>query len=305
MKHLKKTLLAFLVLSIILMAPLAAQQKDTLTTIEKRALLEKKIDTMRAEIEANGWTFTVGYNPAMQYSLEQLCNFNPDLQKPLLYEIKTPLNEIAIPKALPSVYVSPYVSAIKNQGSCGSCWAFGGVAAFESAIMKKDGVEVDLSEQYVVSCNPDGWSCAGGWWAYDMMVNPGMVMESCFPYAAIDAPCSYNCTYDYQALGYGFCESATGVASVESIKNAIYTYGSVNCAFYADSYFQSYTSGVINNCKKNPRRTNHIVNIVGWDDSLGAWRIKNSWGTGWGDNGFCWMAYGCNLMGYGASYVVY
>ncbi|MCK4348384.1 MAG: hypothetical protein KAW47_07190, partial [Thermoplasmatales archaeon] len=60
-----------------------------------------------------------------------------------------------------------YTTPIKSQGSCGSCWAFGTVAPLECNIKIKDGVTIDLSEQYLVSCNSDGWGCNGGWWAHD------------------------------------------------------------------------------------------------------------------------------------------
>ena len=56
---------------------------------------------------------------------------------------------------------------VKNQGNCGSCWAFATVAPLESLIKINDGVTVDLSEQYLVSCNSDGWGCDGGFWAHD------------------------------------------------------------------------------------------------------------------------------------------
>lgn len=164
---------------------------------------------------------------------------------------------------------------------------------------------MDLSEQYLVSCNWWDYGCVGGWWAYDMFVNPGAVMETCFPYAATDLPCDHNCPYPYLASGWAFCENADEVASVASIKQAIYEYGGVACALDIDHFFQAYTSGVINKCKKIPRWTDHMVLLVGWDDSQGAWRLKNSWGTGWGENGFAWMSYNCNLIGYGASYVIY
>lgn len=279
---------------------------DAITPMEKRADLKAKIEAMRADIKANGYTFTVGMNPAMQYELEQLCNANPDLEQPYKYGTENKgLRRTTALEALPSYYVSPYVSSIKNQASCGSCWAFGQVGAFESSIMKTDGVEVDLSEQYLVSCNDLGYGCGGGWWAFDMFVDPGAILESCFPYTATDAPCDYSCGYSHIAQSWAFCEEAHEVTSIEAIKQAVYDYGGVCVCVYVDNYFQAYTSGVLNNCKRNPRRVNHMVMIVGWDDSTGAWRVKNSWGTGWGDNGFCWMIYNCNLIGYGASYVVY
>ena len=58
-------------------------------------------------------------------------------------------------------------TSVRNQGSCGSCWAFGTVGVLESAIRRIDGASRDLSEQYLVSCNSDGWDCDGGWWDHD------------------------------------------------------------------------------------------------------------------------------------------
>ncbi|MBD3335250.1 MAG: DUF333 domain-containing protein, partial [Candidatus Eisenbacteria bacterium] len=64
-------------------------------------------------------------------------------------------------------------TSIKNQGGCGSCWAFGTMAALECNILIKDGVEEDLSEQWLVSCNSDGWGCGGGWFAHDYLMWKG------------------------------------------------------------------------------------------------------------------------------------
>lgn len=302
----KKFFLSVVVLMVVVTVGLIALTPKEATDSAKK--LQAELDQMRADIKANGWTFTVGNNPALQYPLEKLANFKPDMAVPTMFGQEFGMAETgvaSIQEVLPAAYTSPYVTPIKDQGSCGSCWAFGVVGAFEGAILKEDGVTVDLSEQHVVSCNDMGFSCNGGWWAYDMFVNPGGVLESCYPYVAQDTVCVENCPYPYQIQSWAFCEERDGVASVESIKQAIYTYGSVATAFYADRYFQSYTGGVLNSCKMNPRRTNHIVILCGWDDATGAWLMKNSWGTGWGDNGYCWIAYNCNLIGWGASYVVY
>ncbi len=310
MKNISKLLLVVVFAAVLVYLPsLVAKddlgsRPDVQNTLEKREAIRNMIAEMRAEIEANGYSYTVGYTSALQYDLETLCGAKPELEMP----IATPvfhIENVAATEALPAYYVSPYVTAVKNQGSCGSCWAFGGIAAFESAIYKKDNVEVDLSEQYIVSCNTGGYGCSGGWWAYDIMVNPGVPFESCFPYAATDLPCDHNCTYPYQALGSGFAGPSNGVATVENIKQAVLDYGAVNTCVFVDSVFQAYTGGVMDRCRKNTSRVNHMVSIVGWDDSVGAWKIKNSWGTNWGENGFIWMKYNCNLIGYGTTYVVY
>jgi hypothetical protein len=313
MKHLTKSnlfhlLVLTLVVSLVVLPLMGGQEnsrKDSAVASARQARIEAEIAEMRAEIEANGYPFTVGYNPAMDYELEEITGFNPMLERPLLFVMESPkLNPDQV-SALPAAYISSYVTPIKNQGNCGSCWAFAGVAAFESSIYKKDGIAVDLSEQYLVSCNHDEWGCGGGWWAYDLFVNPGAEMESCFPYVAQDVPCKLDCPYPYIAQGYAFCEKSDAIASIDSIKNGIYNYGGVNVALYVDRTFQAYTGGVMTKCARNPRWTNHMVELVGWDDSLGAWRLKNSWGTGWGEQGFMWIKYNCNLVGYGASYVIY
>jgi cathepsin L len=137
-------------------------------------------------------------------------------------------------------------------------------------------------------------------------VSPGAALEACFPYVAMDVPCDTSCPTPYQAQSWAFVNGANNVPSVEEIKQAIYDYGSVQVGVYVDSYFQVYTSGVFNRCtKKKNVYPNHIVTLCGWDDAKGAWLLKNSWGTGWGESGFMWIVYGCNNVGYGANYIVY
>jgi len=270
--------------------------------IQKRAEMQQLIDTMRAEIEANGYTFTVGPNPAVQYSIDQICSFNPNML-PVGNYVTTP-TAMAITEALPSAYTG-YYTPIKNQASCGSCWAFGTCAQTETAILKNTNQTVDLSEQWLVSCNTNGWGCNGGWWAFDYHVNPGAALESCFPYSATDEPCISGCAFPYNINSWAHVGPSNAMAATEDIKNAIYTYGAVAAAVYVGTPFQYYTSGVFNDCRRRPKSPNHAIQLVGWDDAKGAWLMKNSWGTGWGENGFMWIAYGCDNVGYAAAYVNY
>jgi len=259
----------------------------------RRQELRNKIAQMRADIRANGWTFEVDVNPAMQYSIEQLCNFKPELQ-PMDTDYEECEEATIEAVRLPAAYTGIY-TPVKDQGSCGSCWAFGTLGAMEGAYKKKYGVTLDLSEQYLVSCNTLGYGCDGGWFAFAMCKSPGAMLESCFPYKAVDAPCSYcaNPTRYYLA-SYGSVSTTTS-----KIKQAIMTYGSVAAAVYVNSYFQAYRSGVFSGCQSGT--VNHAIVLCGWDDAKGAWLLKNSWGTGWGENGFMWIKYGCSRVGYGAS----
>ncbi|MCK4761006.1 MAG: hypothetical protein KAW12_02330 [Candidatus Aminicenantes bacterium] len=294
----KKLLFVLLVFSLVLGLQAHAAD-DEFGSFAKRDELRLKLATMRAELKAQGHDFAVDFNPAMQYTIEQLCNFKPGL-RPVMKE-EQPISRIKVKPTPPpgdESYIADYTS-VRNQGSCGSCWAFSTAGVFESVLLK-NGITADLSEQWLVSCNTDGWGCNGGWFANDYYINPGAVVEKCFRYKASDLPCKDTCPYEYIATGQG---SASNVAA---IKGAIQDWGGVSCAVTVTSYFQAYSGGTFT--YDTNLQVNHAVLLVGWDDSLGsagAWRMKNSWGTGWGEGGMMWIAYGASNIGYGGNYLKY
>jgi C1A family cysteine protease len=203
---------------------------------------------------------------------------------------------------------------VRDQGNCGSCWAFGTVGPLESAILIQDGASKDLAEQYLVSCNTDGWGCDGGWWAHDYHQwkypagepGPGAVYEADFPYTATDAACAGPYTHHETIADWAYIGSETGVPPVDAIKQAILDHGPVSAAVCVNTLFQLYTGGVFRPPFWPPCVTiNHAIVLVGWDDSLGAWRLRNSWGPAWGEGGYMWIAYGKYFVGYSANYVVY
>lgn len=214
------------------------------------------------------------------------------------------------------------VTPVKDQGNCGSCWAFGTVAPLESAIKINEGITVDLSEQWLVSCNketyPDGtpWGCDGGWWAHDYHQwkagkcgGFGAILEEDFPYQAYNVPCEGSCDnheHLYIIESWGYVGAQNDVAQTNAIKQAIEKYGPVSAAVRATDDWSDYDdeSGVYNNHASG--KVNHAITIVGWDDDLGskgAWIIKNSWGTNWGYEGYMYIEYGCSSVGYAANFV--
>ena len=207
------------------------------------------------------------------------------------------------------------VTSVKNQGDCGSCWAFATVGPLEANIKIKDGVEKDLSEQYLLSCNTEGWNCTeGGWWAHDYHwwkkppseSEAGAVYEADFPYVAWDAPCNGPYPHPYKIDSWAFVGSEDSVPPVEDIKRAIYEHGPVSAAVCVNSAFRHYSGGVFTGPECTD--TNHGVVLVGWDDNQGpngVWILKNSWGPGWGENGYMRIGYGVSQVGYAANYVVY
>ena len=208
-----------------------------------------------------------------------------------------------------------YVSPVKNQGSCGSCWAFGTVGPMESRLLISGAGLADLSEQYLVSCNSSGWSCGGGWWAHDYHVNrkvpaelePGSVLESVFPYTGSNSSCNAPHAHSQKLVRWSYVGSSYGVPSVEAIKNAIATYGPVAVAVCVGSSFSGYRSGIFATDEKSACNgsVNHAVVLVGWDDATDTWIMKNSWGTGWGESGYMRIKRGVSNIGYAANYVVY
>ncbi len=289
---------------------------DAKSPQEVQAVLQELQD----EIKKEGYSYTVGQNPALNYSIEQLCG----LKEPVDWINKAKNQNIQTlkPQALKAETVGlpekwdwrehNGVTPVKDQGSCGSCWAFGTVASFESLLLIKQDTLTDLSEQHLVSCNTSGWGCNGGWWAHDMFVNPGAVMEADFPYQASDISCGGPYTYAFQLAGWAYVDGDNKVPSTDMIKQAIYDYGPVSAAVYVGSSFQAYTGGVFDNdessggflCCKTNSKVNHAIFLVGWDDSKSVWILKNSWGTGWGESGYMNIKYGINQVGY-AAVVVY
>ncbi len=185
------------------------------------------------------------------------------------------------------------VSTAKHQGSCGSCWAFAAAGALESVLMIYDDRDINISEQQAINCNYDSYGCDGGWMtsAYRIWRDKGAFLDQDFPYTKDDSdPC--------QLEGYDPVTTVSGWVSVpanqEMLKRALLV-SPLATGFHAYSDFQHYRDGVYEH--EGSDRINHAVLLVGWDDELGAWIIKNSWGGGWGIGGFAYIAYDCCQVG--------
>ncbi len=252
-----------------------------------------------------------------------LSNPNPPLTRPSALFTTTPKEEIASGTLQLEASFDwrnangqNYVSPVKNQGSCGSCWAFGTVAPLEAKLLISGGGLADLSEQYLVSCNNSGWGCSGGWWAHDYHYNKkvsgeleaGSVLESIFPYTASSNACNPPHAHFQKIESWKYVGGSSGVPSVEAIKYAIATYGPVAAAVCVGPAFSGYHSGIFFTDEKNICKTgqvNHAVVLVGWDDAADTWIMKNSWGTGWGESGYMRIKRNVSNIGYAANYVVY
>jgi C1A family cysteine protease len=276
-----------------------------------------KIQAIKNDVASKGATFEVGYSAAMDKEISQLCTLKAPEGWKKNDAPQVPMIDASV-QTLPSSYdwrSLNGVTPIKNQGSCGGCWAFSTVGPLESQILIKDGVTVDLSEQYLISCNESGWSCNGGWFAHDYHMSrdgqdsngPGAVYESSDPYTATSSACTGTYTHPYKISSWAYVGSEMAVPSVEAIKQAIYTYGPISAAIYVGNAFQAYSGGIFNvNESGSP---NHGIVLVGWNDDLGPdngyWILRNSWGTSWGESGYMRIRYNISQVGYGANFIEY
>ena len=273
------------------------------------------IAALQKQGEIEGWTFTPEENSATVCSLDDLCGLvePEDWWVDAKFDPCTPRDDLPDTFDWRDINGTDFTTPIKDQGSCGSCWAFGTVAPLECNIKIKDGVEVNLSEQWLLNCNQDGWSCSGGWWAHDYHEwkndscnETGAVLETYCPYTAQVDPCNCPYPHDYLIDDWAYIGNSQSVPPVDSIKQAIVDYGPVSVALCVNSAFQAYNGGIFTG--PSCSTINHAVALVGWNDSQGTdgvWFLRNSWGTDWGENGYMRIEYGVSNVGYAGCYVNY
>ena len=189
------------------------------------------------------------------------------------------------------------ITSVKDQGGCGSCWAFAATAQIEAHMKIFYGVDMDLSEQQGIFCNSSGADCDGGWASavYGIAMNNGLVREAAMPYQGVsNGACVQGDFLDFaRVLNWHYVQN-----NVEQIKLALLD-GPVCTALNADDPLPGWGGSCYD--VDNGTWTNHLVLIVGWDDRIcggnGGWICKNSWGTSFGDGGYWTQQYGVSGMG--------
>jgi C1A family cysteine protease len=189
-----------------------------------------------------------------------------------------------------------YVSPVKDQGSCGSCWAFSTVANLEGLYYKKKGTMVTMSEQMLVDCDTYDSACNGGLMEYAftwLQENGGIMTDTDYPYKGYKSSCRSDASkyVDMTITGYtklGSSSSTWDPVDEEEIKEFLYETGPLAVALNANP-LQTYSSGILDKTSSQCPTSgiNHAVTMVGYGTAeKDYWIVKNSWGKSWGESGY-------------------
>jgi Papain family cysteine protease/Cathepsin propeptide inhibitor domain (I29) len=184
-----------------------------------------------------------------------------------------------------------YVHRVRSQKSCGSCWAFSVVATLEKMYFDLNGVQVDLSQQYLVDCSTYDNGCSGGWPAntYYWVKNNDIVQSSLYPYVAVRGPCRRSQFTPQQfaqlapqttskGKGWNFELAVTLAKAGVSIGAQVAASGGFRFVNKNDDVFDP---RALNECSS---AINHGINIIKTSGDYVV--VQNSWGISWGNNGF-------------------
>jgi len=206
------------------------------------------------------------------------------------------------------------VTAVKDQGQCGSCWAFSATETLESAWILAGHQPVALAPQQVVSCDGYDGGCNGGDLpsAYKYIESAGMEAEASYPYKSGNSGDSGKCQYDKSKVvatmsGWEYatpnCEDSCQKQDEEKLKQNLYEAGPVAICVDAEPW-QTYMSGILtasSGCENGYNDLDHCVQLTGWgvDSKTNQqfWSVRNSWSAQWGEQGFIRLLYGQNTCG--------
>jgi hypothetical protein len=244
----------------------------------------------------------VGSNAGWEAGENSITRMSAEDRRAMLGHIPDPVGTPERPRATTSALALPsefswgdhnnrnWMTPIRDQGGCGSCWAFGTAAAFEARErirVNNPGLYIDLAEQTMVSCFKGDCGGATATWIMQMIQTNGVQDEACFPYVSGSEyvpPCTDRCD-DWANRTYWITDYGYRVGpSVTTIKNEIMNFGPVQIHMEVYEDFYAYNGGVYQ-YTSGADDGGHLICFYGWDDAENCWLAKNSWGTDWGEVG--------------------
>ena len=254
-------------------------------------------DIIETHNSNNENTYELGHNQFSHMSFDEFKSYvhlgldAPAPETNSEYTLEANQNLTALPTSI-DWSTKGAVTGVKDQGNCGSCWSFSATGALEGAYQIKYGSLVSFSEQNLVSCDTTDSACNGGWMdnAFSWTkTNGGLCTETGYPYTSgttgQKGTCTTTCTKNSGVAPKSFTDVAKN--SDSALMTAL-AQQPVSIAIEADQpAFQLYKSGVLTGtCGSN---LDHGVLAVGygtWTDGTDYYKVKNSWGTSWGTNGY-------------------
>lgn len=193
------------------------------------------------------------------------------------------------------------VTPVKDQGQCGSCWAFSVTENIESMWFLAGKNMTRLSPQQIVDCDTVDEGCNGGWpynaYAYVQGAG-GLDTEASYPYTSGNTGSGGNCAFNQQTIGAkikGFtyaipaCQDSCASQDESAMRNVLVAKGPLSVCVNAGSW-QDYSSGILDNCDGSYSNLDHCVQLVGYTTTGGYYMVRNSWNTDWGISGYIYLA---------------
>lgn len=206
------------------------------------------------------------------------------------------------------------VSAVRNQGSCGSCYAFAFVSLLEFQYAVQFKSNGDLSEQQIVDCSTRDYGCNGGYFTTTFSYLQTNLWqeksETTYPYKAKASRCAYSSAGTGARFPTLVYKSVTA-NNAAAMQQALVSYGPLWVSVFVgdqtyrtiSSNFNAYQKGIFqpSGCPTSLSSTNHAVVIVGYGvdatTNIPYWKVRNSWGPNWGESGYFRIRRGVNMCG--------
>jgi len=218
---------------------------------------------------------------------------------------KTVKAAVAGPESFDWRTESNCVHPIRDQGHCGSCWAFAAseVLSDRFCIASKGSVDVVLSPEYLVDCDKSDYGCNGGYLdrSWNFLTKTGIPTDACYPYVAgggVASKCNSTCQ-DGSALKLYKAKSVVEMSSEAEVEAELTKNGPVETGFMVYQDFISYKSGIYHHVSGG-LLGGHAVKIIGYGVEAGTkyWIVANSWAEKWGEKGFFRIKKGTNECGF-------